>query len=143
MIASAKIAGVLGGAAVLHEPITGPGDLEAAVRRHLPMSVLDALIASNRLSLAEVKALIVPSSTYARRAKEGVLNGPESERTERLARIIATAEEVFLDPGKAGRFLRGPHPELGGRTPLAVAASELGARQVEVLLWQTAHGIPA
>jgi putative toxin-antitoxin system antitoxin component (TIGR02293 family) len=64
------------------------------------------------------------------------------KRTERRAQIVTIANEVFQDADKARRFLRTPHPELKARTPLSKASSESGAHQVEILLWQIAHGIP-
>jgi putative toxin-antitoxin system antitoxin component (TIGR02293 family) len=143
MIAAQKVAEILGDEAVLQRRVRDPEALEAVVRDRLPFASLQSLVAAGRLTLAEVKDLVLPSSTYARRAKEDALSVTESERVERLARVIATAEEVFLDTGRAHRWLRAAHPELGGRTPLAVAASELGARRIETLLWQIAHGIPA
>jgi putative toxin-antitoxin system antitoxin component (TIGR02293 family) len=143
MIAEAKVADVLGGRKVLRAGAGGADALEAAVRDGLPFAALRQLIDSGRLTAAEVTRLVLPRTTYGRREREGALSEPESERVERLARVIATAEEVFLDPPRAHRWLRAPHPELGDRQPLTVAASELGARRIETLLWQIAHGIPA
>jgi putative toxin-antitoxin system antitoxin component (TIGR02293 family) len=60
-----------------------------------------------------------------------------------LARVVATAEEVFGDAGKAHRWMRAPLPKLDGRTPLEVAATELGARSIETVLWEIAYGLPA
>lgn len=143
MISSARVAQLLGSG----ETPPGsaePGDaLDRAVQAGLPFSAVRRLIESGRLTTTEVTALALPRTTYGRRAREGALSGAESERLERLARVIATAEEVFLDQGRAGRWLRTPHPELGDRRPLEVAASELGARRVEIMLWQIAHGIAA
>jgi len=67
----------------------------------------------------------------------------ESERTERLARVVATADYVWDDTDAARRFLHEPHPMLEGRAPLDLALSELGARRVEDLLWRLFHGFPA
>ena len=57
--------------------------------------------------------------------------------------MIATAEYVWDDRDEARRFLTMPHPALDGRRPIDAARSELGARQVEELLWQIFHGLPA
>jgi putative toxin-antitoxin system antitoxin component (TIGR02293 family) len=143
MISPARVVQLLGGDETLTGPVEQGDTLERAVRAGLPFAAVRRLIESGRLTTAEVTALALPRTTYGRRAREGALSGAESERIERLARVIATAEEVFLDQGRAGRWLRAPHPELEGRLPLEVAASELGARRVETMLWQIGHGIAA
>ncbi len=74
---------------------------------------------------------------------DGARGAAEDDSATRLARVVATAEQVFADRGRALRWLRAAHPELAGRAPLSVAGSEAGARQVETILGQIAHGIPA
>ena len=83
---------------------------------------------------------IVPSATYKRR--RNILKVDESERTERLARVIASAEYVWDDSEKARRWLTKPHPELGRKSPVDAALTELGARQVEDLLDRIFYGLP-
>jgi putative toxin-antitoxin system antitoxin component (TIGR02293 family) len=82
---------------------------------------------------------IVPSATFKRRSR---LKLHESEKTERLARVIALAELLWDDAEAAQRFLSTPHPELQNRTPLDIAATELGARQVEDLVMRAIYGLP-
>jgi putative toxin-antitoxin system antitoxin component (TIGR02293 family) len=81
---------------------------------------------------------VVPEATYKRRIR---LSAAESERTERLARVIAAAEYVWDERQPAHAWLRRPHPELDGQTPLECAMSELGARQVEELLGKLFYGL--
>ena len=83
---------------------------------------------------------IVPESTLKRRTR---LSHAESERTERFARVIAAAEHTWSDREDARDWLTKPHPELGRRTPLESALTELGARRVEELLDRLFYGIPA
>ena len=71
------------------------------------------------------------------------LTTEESERTERLARVIATAEFVWDNREEARDWLHTPHPELENRSPLASAMTELGARRVENLLDGIFYGLPA
>lgn len=54
----------------------------------------------------------------------------------------ALAEQVLGDADEARRFLNEPHPELGGRVPIEVAATEHGAREVQAILWKAFYGIP-
>jgi len=82
---------------------------------------------------------VVPAATYKRRHR---LKLVESERTERLARVIALAEMLWDDEVEAKRFLATPHPELGRKKPIEAALTELGARQVEDVVMRALHGLP-
>jgi putative toxin-antitoxin system antitoxin component (TIGR02293 family) len=84
---------------------------------------------------------IVPEATYKRRRDH--LTPAESARTERLARVVAAAEDVWQDREQARRFLTTPHPEIGGKTPLDAALTELGARQAEEVMARIVYGLPA
>ncbi len=84
---------------------------------------------------------IVPEATFKRRRDR--LSTAESERTERIARVVADAEYVWDDRDDARRFLTSPHPALRHKTPIDAAMSELGARQVEEILAKIFYGIPA
>lgn len=139
MIAAEKVAEVMG----LRQPIHSLAELSAVVARGLPKSALRACVervVADRHEQRRMIYAIVPEATYKRRHQ---LKPEESERTERLGRVIATAEYVWDDRDEARRFLTAPHPAIGGRSPIDVARSELGARQVEELLWQIFHGLPA
>jgi putative toxin-antitoxin system antitoxin component (TIGR02293 family) len=119
-------------------------ELEARVRDGLPKSALRAGVAHATQGADARRALlarIIPEATYKRRRDR--LTPDESEKTERLARIVATASYVWADADDAREFLASPHPELEGRAPLEVALTELGARRVEELLWKLFYGLPA
>lgn len=66
----------------------------------------------------------------------------DNEFTERVARVIATAERVWDDRDGARRFLLTPNANFEGERPIDMARSESGARRVEELLWQIFHGLP-
>lgn len=83
---------------------------------------------------------IVPVATYKRRKE--TLSRIESQRTERLARVVATAYHVWDNPGDTMHLLSHPHPALDGKTPVEYSATELGARLVEEMLWSVFHGLP-
>ncbi len=81
--------------------------------------------------------------TLARRKEEGRLNPDESDRLIRVARVFSRAVELFEGDVPAAReWLSRPQPALGGSTPLAYAASELGSREVENLVGRLEYGIP-
>jgi putative toxin-antitoxin system antitoxin component (TIGR02293 family) len=144
MVDIRRIADVLGGSPVLHRSVRSLADLNEVVERGVPKSALRSVarnVFDDPASQRRVMFRIVPEATYKRRRDR--LTPAESERTERVARVIATAMYVWDDRAAARRFLNTPHPELGGRTPLEVAYTELGARQVEELLGRILYGIPA
>lgn len=84
---------------------------------------------------------IVPEATFKRRKDR--LTPDESEKTERLARIFATANFVWDDEEDAREFLHTQHPLLAGNTPLDVSMTELGAKRVEEILWRLFYGMTA
>ncbi|MCF7967012.1 MAG: DUF2384 domain-containing protein [Methylobacter tundripaludum] len=119
-------------------------ELEVLVSHGLPKNALKASVDYVCLNNEDRKQLlyrIIPEATYKRRRDR--LSVLESERTERLARICATAQYVWNSDDDARTFLHTPHPMLQGRTPLDVSMTELGARRVEELLWQLFYGIAA
>jgi len=126
------IADVMGGVAILGSSVHSAHDLEAVVETGLPKQALRLTLGRACASAKEARNMlyrVVPEATYKRRAR---LTPAQSERTERLARVIATAEHVW---GKT-------HPELEGRSPLEAAMTELGARRAEELLGRLFYGIP-
>ncbi len=140
MIAPELIANILG----LQTSIRSVSDLEAAVSAGLPKRSLECL--SSRLHLdrriaSAYKFKIVPQATWKRRGKR--LSVDESERTERLARVLAQAEYVWDDRDQAREWMGKPHPELQDSAPLEAARTELGARRVEDLLDKLFYGLPA
>lgn len=133
------IADVMG----LPQRIRSLSDLANAVRSGLPKSALRASAArlfKGTAAQTELIHSVIPEATLKRR--KDLLKPDESERTERLARVIATAQYVWDDDEDARRFLTTPHSELAGKRPVDVALTELGARQIEELLWKLFYGLP-
>jgi putative toxin-antitoxin system antitoxin component (TIGR02293 family) len=139
MITPQLIAEILG----LGSSIRTVHDLESAVSAGLPKRSLERLsarlYADPRWARA-YKFKVVPQATWKRRSKR--LSVSESERTERLARVLAAAEYTWDDRGHAREWMSKPHRELNGQTPLAAACTELGARRVETLLDKLFFGLP-
>jgi putative toxin-antitoxin system antitoxin component (TIGR02293 family) len=144
MIAASHIADVLGGQHILGRRLGSLAALNDAVAAGLPKAVLRQTVSRIYTGKIEQKQLmnrIVPEATFKRRRDR--LSAAESERTERIARVVANAEHVWGDRDDARRFLTTPHPALRGRSPLDAAMTELGARQVEEILGTIFHGLPA
>lgn len=117
--------------------------LAAAVERGLPRSALVRTVARAGLTGKARDALlynVVPPASWKQCTR---LTSHESEKTERLARVIAQAEILWEDPTAAQDFLSAPHPELDQRTPLECATSEPGVRRVEDVVQRALYGLPA
>jgi putative toxin-antitoxin system antitoxin component (TIGR02293 family) len=137
-----KVAEVMGGDEVLYEHVRSTSDLQRVVAEGLPVGALEhtvQYVAGSRRAAAVLRDRIVPRATRARRTR---LRLPESERVERLARLMALAEQVWESADDAREFLAAPHPLLEGRSPLEMGETELGARRVERLLMKLEYGLP-
>jgi len=90
-----------------------------------------------------LQLLQLPLRTLQRRKKEGVLNPAESDRLLRAARVFAHAVALFEGDYKSARewFVK-PLSVLGGASPLEFASTELGTREVEIIIGRLEHGIP-
>src|SRR5258707_7959880 len=98
MIAPESIAEILG----LSNSVRTVRDLESAVSAGLPKRALEHLSARlylDRKAASAYKYRVVPPATWKRRRKR--LSVEESERTERLARVLAAAEYVWNDRDEA------------------------------------------
>lgn len=143
MVNADKVAMVLGGSMTLKTTVISTRDLAAAVTSGLPKQSLKRTaqrLYSEPKRVNELVYKLVPEATYKRRTR---LTQGESEKTERLARVIAAAEHVWEDDQATREWLTKSHPELGNRTPIECAMSELGAREVEELLDKLFYGIPS
>jgi putative toxin-antitoxin system antitoxin component (TIGR02293 family) len=141
MVSASRIAEIMGGRRVLGRRIESWAELDRAVAAGLPRATLDAV--SERMARppesVRLKYRIVPKATYQRRDRLSVVH---SQKTERLARVFAMVEAAWRDDEAARRFMRTPHLELEGRTPLDAAMTEIGARQVEEVIERGLHGLP-
>ena len=143
LIEATSVADIMGGPQVLGSAVRSLQDLSDAVARGLPKDALKRTVRRvfpRPKEANEILYRIIAPATYKRR--RGRLKVQESERTERLARVIASAEFVWNNPEKARRWLVKPHPELRRVPPIERALTELGARQVEELLDSIFYGLP-
>jgi putative toxin-antitoxin system antitoxin component (TIGR02293 family) len=139
----AKVMAALGGPGVVGSDPATIGELAAAVARGLPRGVVPQLAANaapeEGQARRRISALITSVASLKRR---DLLSPAASERAERLARIVALAHQAFGDADEARAWLNAPHPLLGGAHPIEVAATDLGARQVERILHNIEHDLP-
>ncbi len=82
------------------------------------------------------------SRTLSRRKKENKLTPGESDRLVSVSRLLSLAVELFEgEKEKAFRWFRSPNRALGNLTPLELAATETGSREVENLIGRLEHGV--
>lgn len=133
----------LGGASVLRTAVRSVAELAKRVREGLPVKSLYFLSARFPTSQRRyIEQLVAARTTLQRRGISGVLSTDESERLERLARVSALAEHVWESRAQAQAWLSAPLALLEGLPPLEHAASELGARRVEDILWKLEFSMP-
>src|ERR1039458_7911828 len=129
----AEIVEVLGGKRTFKKPILKADDLVAQVRAGLPASTVNLLAETLSMQRGQVaKQLNIPSRTLSRRlATKSRLTQDESDRTLRMARVVALANEVLGAEDKASRWMAAPNRALGGKKPFDQLDTELGVRSVE------------
>jgi putative toxin-antitoxin system antitoxin component (TIGR02293 family) len=140
MVAAQSIAEVLG----LGASVRTMQELDTAVTGGLPkrsLVLLSSRLYSDHRAASAFKYKVIPPATWKRRAKR--LSRQESERIERLARVLAYAEYVLDDKEDARQWMSAAHSELDGKTPLEAARTEIGARRVESVLNKLFFGLPA
>jgi putative toxin-antitoxin system antitoxin component (TIGR02293 family) len=138
-----KVTQTLGGARILREKILTVADLERVIGKGLPFAALKYVVRHfPERQKTRVQQIVMPRSTLQRREEEGRLRPAESERLERIARLATLAEQVWESSEEAQRFLTTPHPQLDNQAPLDLAATDLGTRRVETLLWRLEHSLP-
>jgi len=139
MIQVEKIADILGLTCQIHSLY----DLNESVSHGLPKKSLQATVKHLTLDADAAKQIsnrLVPPASFKRR--QGNLNPQQSERVERLARVFATALDVWGDEVDARQFLFTSHQLLNHQRPIDLAFSELGARHIEKILEKIRYGLP-
>jgi putative toxin-antitoxin system antitoxin component (TIGR02293 family) len=124
-------------------PLENDFEMAALILAGLPAVVLRRVGAFLGLRAEKVGSIVnINEKTLERRLKAHArLKPDESERVARLMRIISLAIAALESEANAREWLQRPLRELGGRTPLQMAATEPGAREVERVLGRLEHGI--
>jgi len=139
----AEIVEVLGGTKTFRRPVRTTDDLARQVRSGLPAQTVNLLAETLSLHRAQVaERLSIPPRTLSRRlATRSRLTHEESDRTLRMARVVALAQEVLGSDEKASHWLSNPNRALAGRPPFDLLDTDLGVRSVEEVLHRIAYGI--
>lgn len=113
------------------------------VRSGLPFDEFHALQEMLGITEEKLGALLGMSrATLHRRKKTGTLDRSESDRLVRYARILNCVTAFFQSHEAAARWLNSPAIAFNGETPLNYADTEIGAREVEALVWRIENGVP-
>lgn len=119
--------------------------IDSAVRDGITLETALELDRKGDVSMdAITRHNIIPRKTWESALKSGadVLTPVNSERVLRVARVTAKARETF-GRGKADIWMERATSALGGQPPMALLATESGARAVELLLGRIDHGFAA
>ncbi len=142
MSAAAAVAAALGGRRTLKTRIETEFDLDTAAKAGIAAEAALQVVASGLLEADELYTLVIPRRTLERRRDDGEpLTTAESDRLLRAVRIVVRAIEALGDRDKARAWLRAPNRALRSEQPIALLATDIGARLVEQVLGRLEHGV--
>jgi putative toxin-antitoxin system antitoxin component (TIGR02293 family) len=119
-----------------------PSRMVRELKQGISFDELEQLRRSLDLPLERLVPMLgISKATLHRRKLSGRLDGAESDRVVRFARLLGKAIEVLESPESARAWLGSPQIGLGGEVPLEFAETELGAREVDDLLGRIEEGV--
>lgn len=137
MNAAARVSDVLG----VEEPDTEI-DFVDLIRTGLPYRAVEQLREEMGLSLGELaEALSISTRTLNRRKQSESLNSEESDRVFRIARVYAHALAVLESSERAANWFKKSNRALGGRIPLEMFDTDVGAEMVDDVLTRIEYGV--
>ena len=111
-----------------------------AIKAGLPYSVFLELADDLAISSAQLTRIIqVAPRTLQRRKAAGTFEPDESDRLYRIVRLTARAREALGASGP--HWLTTPKQAFGGKAPLELADTEIGAWEVTQALGRLEHGV--
>ena len=114
-----------------------------SIEKGISYSTFERLVKQYSFAMQDLADTIgINKRTLTRRKTEKKLTKFESDRLVSVARLLAQTFELFEnDKAKAMTWLGAPNRGLGGRTPLQMAQTETGLREVENLIVRLEHGV--
>ena len=132
----------IGHTEALKKKLSKASSLQEMVRSGFPYRPFETVVNRLGLSRAQVGAALgLPERTMARRKVEGKFQARESESIFRFLRIAAHAFETLQSDKNAAAWLTAPNRALAEVVPLDLLDTELGAAQVDEVLYRIDHGI--
>lgn len=144
MLAANTISEALGGPKVLGKKLTSNLDVVEIVQQGLPSKAVFYLQKTLGLPDDEYSATLGVSSKWLvrqRKTPKSHLGVDVSDRLFRVARLYTLAEEVLENQDAALRWLHRPQPGLNEQVPLELMRTEVGAKEVEELLYRIEYGM--
>jgi putative toxin-antitoxin system antitoxin component (TIGR02293 family) len=113
------------------------------VHKGFPYRTLERFQRNTALPLETIVWLVaIPSRTLTRRKSEGRLQPAESDRLLRASRLYGQTLALFEgDREAATEWLTTSQPALGGSSPIELAGTDVGSREVERLIQRLEHGV--
>jgi putative toxin-antitoxin system antitoxin component (TIGR02293 family) len=120
-----------------------PIDIFKHVEKGLAFTALERFQRSSGISTADLAdAVVITVRTLHRRREQGRLEPDESDRLLRVSRVFGKALDLFEGQTQAARrWLFTPQRALGGKEPIVLAKTDVGAREVEALVDRLEHGV--
>ena len=120
-----------------------PIDIFKRVEKGLAFTALERFQRSSGISTADLAdAVVITVRTLHRRKEQGRLEPDESDRLLRVSRVFGKALDLFEGQTQAARqWLFTPQRALGGKQPIVLAKTDVGAREVEALVDRLEHGV--
>lgn len=122
---------------------TNAAQLVREIERGFSFGTLERVGQATGLPLDRLATSIgISPRTLTRRKKNSKLKAWESDRLVSISRLLAFALELFEgDTEKASGWFVQSNRALGDVSPLEMAATETGAREVENLIGRLEHGV--
>lgn len=144
MLAEQNISEALGGRKVLGKNIQTTIELADIIQQGLPGRSVFFLQKYLNLGDKEYSATLGVSDKWLRRHREEShkqLTKQMGDQLYRIARIFKLAEDVLEKKSAANHWLHRPQTGLNERVPLDLLQTEVGAKEVEELLYRIDYGI--
>ena len=121
----------------------GTIELVESIEKGFSFSTFERIVKEYSFAIQDLATTIgISQRTLTRRKVEKKLSKFESDRLVSVARMLTQATELFEnDKVKTLRWLNSPNRGLGERTPLQMAQTETGLREVENLIGRLENGV--
>jgi putative toxin-antitoxin system antitoxin component (TIGR02293 family) len=140
---AAAIIEVLGGRRTLKRTVECDFELISLTREGLPVQTLTRVAQELNVERKDLARIVgISERTLSRRLGTGErLTAEESDRTVRLARVVAHARKTFGTIEKAALWLQTPNRVLEGQKPLTMLDTDSGSREVDTILGRIEYGL--
>ncbi len=140
MIIIEDVVRALGGKNTLQADIQKDSEMDQLIRAGIPYAACVYFREKLKMSSLQMGSF----TGFKRRSKktsDARLSPIASDRLYRLARLYVFTLKVLEDENGAAEWLKRPQWGLGGITPVEMAITEIGAKEVENLLGRIEHTV--